>query len=869
MSSITSYAQNFEDVMLWRALSHVGEGFYIDVGAQDPVVDSVSLLFYERGWRGVHVEPTPYYAELLRRSRTGDVVIQAAVGLGHDEILPFFEIPQTGISTADPEMAQRHRARGVEVREIRVPCVTLASIFEIIGQRDVHWLKIDVEGLEYQVLAGWGATHVRPWIVVVESTLPLTRIERHQEWDPVLLGYGYTHAYFDGLNRYYISADHPELRDAFSLPPNIFDEFALNGTANAPFHRLILSRHEAELKVAREVVQAADAKAAVEAASQRERISDLESELLLKQEELASSTEEVMSVTLRCQMELQGVREEICAVQSRSGAEAASHSEHAKELESALRQQQRELASRASEVIALTSHYQTELEATRAKLDAALAEAASASAADGKRLRDLEFVMARQREELTLRAHELTVELESRRAAYDAVSRALADKQSLAIEQRDLLRASERRELSVLGQIGVLQKQLIEAQQREREFDAELLERQQRARQEMQALVERHDVALKSASAQHRDECRALAAQLHQQRAAADFAIRAKHEQELVSERQATLLREAAVHESDLEEARSALSAQLHAEREQRRVERGVSEAVQAELDVLKRTLSWRVTAPLGLFKRRRHTICIQSSTIDPQLSTEGIPLPPQRHTVPGFGAVGLMSQIVKHRPPLETASSITDILQLHHEDFVECAYRTVLKRTADQEGLAHYTNRVLGGHPKIEILCDLYRSAEAKEKGVDLPWLQRAIARHEVRNRPSWRFFRKIWRFGAARAELADRLRMIEERVSYLQRQSVAARADLTARLGIVEESLRGRGGQSGTHSGQPAQMAEQPPGMTESGDVGRDSAERDASAPPAGVLVGRSLVGKRIIRDLSTAIREANAGSVVRARL
>jgi len=45
-----SYAQNFEDVILWRALKHVGRGFYIDLGAQDPVIDSISLAFYEHGW---------------------------------------------------------------------------------------------------------------------------------------------------------------------------------------------------------------------------------------------------------------------------------------------------------------------------------------------------------------------------------------------------------------------------------------------------------------------------------------------------------------------------------------------------------------------------------------------------------------------------------------------------------------------------------------------------------------------------------------------------------------------------------------------------------------------------------------------------
>ena len=53
-----SYAQNFEDVILWRALKHVENGFYIDIGAQDPVIDSVSRGFYEKGWRGLHVEPT-------------------------------------------------------------------------------------------------------------------------------------------------------------------------------------------------------------------------------------------------------------------------------------------------------------------------------------------------------------------------------------------------------------------------------------------------------------------------------------------------------------------------------------------------------------------------------------------------------------------------------------------------------------------------------------------------------------------------------------------------------------------------------------------------------------------------------------------
>ena len=69
--TFVSYAQNFEDVILWRALKHVKEGFYVDIGAQDPVINSVSLAFYEHGWRGVHVEPHSGYAGQTAKCAAG------------------------------------------------------------------------------------------------------------------------------------------------------------------------------------------------------------------------------------------------------------------------------------------------------------------------------------------------------------------------------------------------------------------------------------------------------------------------------------------------------------------------------------------------------------------------------------------------------------------------------------------------------------------------------------------------------------------------------------------------------------------------------------------------------------------------------
>ena len=103
--SFISYAQNFEDVMLWRVLKGVGRGFYVDVGAQDPDVGSVTRAFYDKGWSGINIEPVAQYHEQLCRARPRDVNLRAVCGSDESE-RRFFEIPDTGLSTLDASIAE-------------------------------------------------------------------------------------------------------------------------------------------------------------------------------------------------------------------------------------------------------------------------------------------------------------------------------------------------------------------------------------------------------------------------------------------------------------------------------------------------------------------------------------------------------------------------------------------------------------------------------------------------------------------------------------------------------------------------------------------------------------------------------------------
>ena len=151
-------------------------------GAADPVVNSVSFAFYERGWRGIHVEPLPDYAAKLRQARPDEEVIEAAIAKEPGTLI-FFDVPSWAeLSTGDSRLADMHAAAGRAVKPISVRTLTLAEIFDSRCQSDIHWLKIDVEGMEKQVIESWRPSPLRPWIVVVESTVPLSSNPSYADW---------------------------------------------------------------------------------------------------------------------------------------------------------------------------------------------------------------------------------------------------------------------------------------------------------------------------------------------------------------------------------------------------------------------------------------------------------------------------------------------------------------------------------------------------------------------------------------------------------------------------------------------------------------------------------------------------------------
>ena len=78
--SFIPYSQFLEDLILFSVFHDVENGFYIDIGANDPNIISVTKNFYIRGWYGINIEPLPDKYQALIKFRKRDINLQIGVG---------------------------------------------------------------------------------------------------------------------------------------------------------------------------------------------------------------------------------------------------------------------------------------------------------------------------------------------------------------------------------------------------------------------------------------------------------------------------------------------------------------------------------------------------------------------------------------------------------------------------------------------------------------------------------------------------------------------------------------------------------------------------------------------------------------------
>ncbi|WP_162616426.1 FkbM family methyltransferase [Xylanimonas allomyrinae] len=245
---LTSYAQNREDVVLWRALGTLKSGRYVEVGANHPEQDSVSKSFYDHGWHGITIDPVEDFVAMHRERRPHDVQLAAAITARPVDSVTLHAVPGTGLSTLVDSVSEKASRDGYQPVDVTVPARRLDSVLEEAGWAgtDIHFLLIDVEGAEADVLASIDLSVWRPWVLVIEATDPRSTTPTHEAWEPALLAAGYEFCLFDGLSRFYVSTEHADLKPTLSYPACPLDSFEIAGAAERRAAEIVEKEQEIE-----------------------------------------------------------------------------------------------------------------------------------------------------------------------------------------------------------------------------------------------------------------------------------------------------------------------------------------------------------------------------------------------------------------------------------------------------------------------------------------------------------------------------------------------------------------------------------------------------------------------------------------------
>jgi FkbM family methyltransferase len=207
---LVSYSQFDEDLILFNALNDIDKVFWIDVGANDPVHLSVTKLFYDRGGRGINIEPQPFYSDDYKILRPRDINLQVGVS-DVSGVLPLYG---EGVEASFIKSECNSKVNG------NIPIKRLDDILdELIGDDNsqIHFLKIDVEDLEEQVLKGMNFKKYRPWIILIEA--------HNHDWEELITTNNYDFVMSDDVNRYYVSNEHSNMISRMKKYEKLYEDY--------------------------------------------------------------------------------------------------------------------------------------------------------------------------------------------------------------------------------------------------------------------------------------------------------------------------------------------------------------------------------------------------------------------------------------------------------------------------------------------------------------------------------------------------------------------------------------------------------------------------------------------------------------------
>ena len=186
-----SYSQGGEDLVLARLFNYKRTGFFIDVGANDPVELNNTYLFYKLGWSGLNFEPIPELAEKFKRKRSRDTVIAKAMSnfVGEADFNAGRNEYHVNSSLLDLNLPKKST--------IKVPVDKLENILDELKISEIDFISVDTEGTEVDVLEGLNLDKYKPRFILAEYN---TASKANDKLSPFLINKGYQPIFINTWN---------------------------------------------------------------------------------------------------------------------------------------------------------------------------------------------------------------------------------------------------------------------------------------------------------------------------------------------------------------------------------------------------------------------------------------------------------------------------------------------------------------------------------------------------------------------------------------------------------------------------------------------------------------------------------------------
>ena len=176
-----TYAQFGEDLILSHLFSklNINKPTYLDIGANEPRYISNTYYFYQRGSRGVLVEPNPHLYKKLKRIRPHDIVLNTGIGFSEISEADFYVFPDyaNGLSTFSEKEARHWEITGMKgmgkikvEKVIKMPLTVVNTILEKYFKNTTpDFISLDVEGLDLEILKSMNFEKFQPMAICVET----------------------------------------------------------------------------------------------------------------------------------------------------------------------------------------------------------------------------------------------------------------------------------------------------------------------------------------------------------------------------------------------------------------------------------------------------------------------------------------------------------------------------------------------------------------------------------------------------------------------------------------------------------------------------------------------------------------------------